>query len=81
MIFSNKIHKILDGENVSLFSKSQNELFIYIYNNSLRKYQISENSNKNCAFIDKYNYKKIIHLEDNKLAIGSNGYITIINEN
>lgn len=81
MIFSNKVYKIIDGENVSLFAQDENSLFLYIYDKSLKKYRISENLNKNCVFCKNYNYKKIIQLDINNLAACSNGYITITNEN
>lgn len=81
MIFSNKIHKIIDGENVSLFSTNGNELNLYILNKSLKMYIISTNSNLNCVFSNNYNGQKIIELNDNFIAIGSNDFITIMNKN
>ena len=76
MIFSNKIYKIINGSNGTLYSHSKDELTLYIHNNSLRKYKILNNLNKNCVFIKEYNYKKIIQINDDLLGLASNGYIT-----
>lgn len=81
MIFSDKIYKIIDGENVSLFSTDNNKLNLYILNKSMKKYIISTNLNANCVFCDNFNGQKIIELNDNFIAIGSNDFITIINKN
>lgn len=81
MIFSKKIYKITNGENISLYKNSDNKLNLYIFDKTLKNYIISENSNKNCVFQKNYIYSKIIKLSNNIVAIASNNYITILNEN
>lgn len=80
MIFSEKIQKIIDGENATLFAKDENTLNLYICNNPLKKYDISIKINKNCVFSKMYNYKKIVKLNQNTICPCSNGYITIQKE-
>ena len=80
MIFSNNIYKIIDGNNVSLYADSINNLKLYIHNKTLKQYDILINSNNNCVFSKEYNYSKIIQLNPSILSIASNGYITTINE-
>lgn len=80
MIFSNKIFKIVNGENVSLYPENEESLILYINDKILKKYRISTISNRNCVFIRSYNYKKIIQINNEKLGIASNGYITIETE-
>lgn len=79
MIFSKKIFKIVDGQNPSLFAINNNVLNLYIFNKSLRKYDILLNSNRNCVFCKNYNYKKIIQLNQNSLCPCSNCFITKVN--
>lgn len=76
MIFSDKIYKIIDGKNVTLFAKDNSTLNIYLYNKSLKMYEISTILNRNCVFSKSYNFKKIIQL-NNTLFCGSNGYINL----
>ena len=80
MIFSDKIYKIIDGKNPSLYADSDDYLKFFIHNKSLKQYNILINLNKNCVFSKEYNYNKIIQLNPNILSIASNGYITIVNE-
>ena len=80
MIFSNKIYKIIDGKNPTLFQKDKDTLNLYIFNKTLRKYQILTNNKGNCVFSNEYNYNKIIQLTD-KIYCPCNGeFITKINE-
>ena len=80
MIFSNKIYKIIDGENPTLFQKDKDTLNLYIFNKTLRKYQILTNNKRNCVFSNESNYTKIIQLTD-KIYCPCNGeFITKINE-
>lgn len=81
MIFSNKIYKIIDGQNVSLSAESESALNLYIYNKSLKKYQISTISERSCVFCKEFNGQKIIKLSNGKVAIASNDFITITDEN
>lgn len=81
MIFSDKIFKIIDGENVSLYAKEDDELNLYIFDKSLKFYRISTNLNRNCVFSKNLNYNKIIQLNKNNLCVASNGYITLLNKN
>lgn len=80
MIFSNKITRIVDGKNASLFCDDKNTEFVYILNKSLKKYKILSNLNRNCVFCDNYNAQKIIELNNNNLAVCSNDFITILNK-
>ena len=80
MIFSNKIYKIVDGTNASLYSNKEDDLILYIYDKILKKYNILINLNNNCVFVKSYNYKKIIQIDKNLLGLASNGYITINKE-
>lgn len=81
MIFSDKIFKIISGDNVSLYATSNEDVYLYLYNKSTKKYKILINSNRNCVFYDNYNAQKVIELGNNILAIGSNDYITIMDKN
>lgn len=81
MIFSSKIFKITNGKDITLFAENNNELNLYIYDKSLKYYQISTILNRNCVFCKNFNYKKIIQLNSNSLCLGSNGYITLVNKN
>ncbi len=80
MIFSNKIFKINDGINPTLFAKDNNTLNLYLFNKSLRKYEIQLKNNKNCVFVNEFNYKKIIQLNHDTCCTCSNGYISLTNE-
>jgi hypothetical protein len=80
MIFSDKIYKIIDGQNATLFARNENVLNLYIFNKTLKKYEISLKDNKNCVFINEHNYEKIIQLNNNHYCICSNDYLTVINE-
>lgn len=80
MIFSNKIYKINSGYNATLYAESLDKLNLYLFNKTLKKYQIQLNNYKNCVFIKQYNHKKIIQLNTNKICTCANGFITIENE-
>lgn len=77
MIFSNKILKINNGYNATLFTKDSSFLNLYLSNKTLKKYKIQLENNKNCVFIKEYNYKKIIQLDTNVICPCYNGFITI----
>lgn len=81
MIFSDKIFKIIDGKNATLYKPNQDTLNLYIFNKTMKKYVISEISSKNCVFSKILNYDKIMELGGNKLAVCCNDFITIINAN
>lgn len=81
MIFSSKIYKIVDGKNISLFADENDKLNLFIFNKSMKYYQISIISDRNCVFIKNYNYEKIIQLNSNSFCLGSNGYITLKSKN
>jgi len=80
MIFSNKIYKIINGQNATLFAKDENILNLYLFDKTLRKYEISLKDNKNCVFINESNYEKIMQLNENNYCVCSNGYLTVTNE-
>lgn len=80
MIFSNKIYKINNGTNATLFAENSDILNLYLYNKTLKKYQIQLNNNKNCVFIKQYNHRKIIQLNTNTICPCINGFITIEKE-
>lgn len=80
MIFSDRIFKIINGKNISLYADDIDVLNLYIHNKNTKLYKILLNSNKNCVFSKEYNYSKIIQLNSNTLSIASNGYITLVNE-
>lgn len=80
MIFSNKIYKIINGQNATLFEKDENILNLYLFDKTLKKYEISIKENKNCVFINESNYEKIIQLNKNNICVCSNGYLTVTNE-
>jgi hypothetical protein len=80
MIFSNKIYKINDGQNPTLFQQDKDTLNLFLYNKSLKKYKISTNNKKNCVFSDEYNYKKIIQLSNTAYCPCNEEFITKINE-
>lgn len=81
MIFSDKIFKITSGGNVSLFATENNKMNLYIFDKSLKNYQISTILDRNCVFSKNYNYSKIIQLNSNTICVASNGYITLLNNN
>lgn len=81
MIFSDKIFKIISGDNVSLYATSSEDIYLYLYNKLTKKYKILINSNRNCVFCDNYNAQKVIELGNDILAIGSNDFITIMDKN
>lgn len=81
MIFSDKIYKITSGENVSLYADENDRMNLYIFNKSLKNYQISTILNRNCVFCKDYNYSKIIQINTNTICVASNGYITLLNKN
>ena len=80
MIFSDKIYKINNGKNATLFKSSNESLSLYLFDKTLRKYSILLNNEKNCVFSKEYNYEKIIQLNDKTLCLCSNKFITILNE-
>lgn len=80
MIFSDKIFKINNGKNVTLFKSTNNSLSLYLFDKTLKKYDILINNNMNCVFSKEYNYEKIIQLNDKTLCLCSNKFITIKNE-
>ena len=81
MIFSNKIYKILDGKNPTLFQQDKDVMNLYIFNKTLRKYQILINNKKNCVFSKIYNYNKIIQVDNNNYYTCSGDFITKTDEN
>lgn len=81
MIFSDKIFKIVDGKNATLYKNNQDELNLYIFDKSMKKYVISEISNRNCVFSKILKYDKVMELDDNLLAVCCNDFITIIGAN
>ena len=80
MIFSNKIIKINNGTNATLWSKDESTLILYLFNKTLKKYEIQLKDKKNCVFLSNHSYKKIIQLDANTICPCSNGFITIKNE-
>lgn len=80
MIFSNKILKVNDGINSTLFIKNNNSLNLFLFDKTLKKYEIQTVNNRKCVFIKEYEYEKIIQLNNNSICPCSNGFITIINE-
>lgn len=80
MIFSDKIIKIINGENATLFLETNNQFNLYIFNKTLKKYKILKDLNINCVFYKNFNYKKIIELNNKKYAICCNDFITITDE-
>ena len=80
MIFSNKIFKITSGKNATLFQKDENTLNLYLFDKTLKKYNILLNNKKNCVFVKEFEYQKIIQLNNETLCICNNNYITTINE-
>ena len=69
MIFSSKIYKIENGNNVSMYAPNKNELLLYLHNKSLNLYSISTNNKLNCTFLNKTNHHKIIQLNKNHSCI------------
>ena len=65
MIFSNKIFKITSGKNATLFQKDENTLNLYLFDKTLKKYNILLNNKKNCVFVKEFDYQKIIQLKKN----------------
>jgi len=80
MIFSNKIFKINDGKNPTLFQQDKNTLNLFLYNKLLKKYKILANNKKNCVFSNEYNYKKLIQLSNTTYCPCNNEFITKVNE-
>lgn len=80
MIFSNKIYKIIDGKNPTLFQETKDVLNLYIFNNSLKKYQILSNVKTNCVFSKQFNYDKLIQISDEIYCPCNGEFITKINE-
>ena len=80
MIFSNNIYKIVDGYNISLYAKDNSNLYLYLFSNELDKYNILINQNKTTLLLDKFNYKKVIKLNQNTTCISSEGFSTLIND-
>lgn len=80
MIFSDKIYKINSGTNVSLYAKDNNTLLLYLFDKTLKSYDILINSDKKCVFSNIYEYKKIIKLNQNHICPCSNSFITLCQE-
>ena len=80
MIFSDKIYKINSGTNVSLYAKDNNTLLLYLFDKTLKSYDILINSDKKCVFSNIYEYKKIIKLNQNHIGPCSNSFITLCQE-
>ena len=78
MIFSNKIFKIDNGINITLYANNADELLIFLYNKSLNLYQFNTKSKEYCAFLKKYNYKKMIKLNQEYICICHGEDIQII---
>ena len=81
MIFSNKIFKINDGKNPTLFQSDDNNLTLFIFNKTLKQYNIPTNNKINCVFLKEFSYKKIIQITDNIYCPCNNEFITKINKN
>ena len=81
MIFSERIYKIINGNNPSLFTNKTDSLDLFIFDKSLKKYAISLDLNRKCVFIDDYNYKKLIQLNDNLYCVCYNDFISLVNKN
>ena len=70
MIFSNKIHKLPSGKNISLFAKDSNKFDLFIFNNNTEKKDIIISSVLQCLSTGKqYNFNSVIKLNDNYLCV------------
>jgi hypothetical protein len=78
MIFSNKIYKIESGNNPSLYINNE-YVYMSFYNKSLVLYTYSKNNLLNCVFYKKYNYQKLIKINDKQSCICYNNEMRIIN--
>lgn len=76
MIFSQKIHKVTNGINSTLYPLDKNNLTLFTLNKSLKKYNISLISNRNCVFVEEYNYQKLIQVTPNIICFAGNSYIS-----
>ena len=81
MMFSNKIYKINNGKNATLYYNDNNSLNLYLFDKSLKLYNILIDKNMNCVFLKNFNYEKIIQLNNNTICPCNNKFITITNEN
>ena len=80
MIFSDKIYKINNGQNATLFANNASELNLFLFDKTLKLYKISLINNRSCVFYNEYNYEKIIQINKENYCVCSNDFLTIIDE-
>lgn len=79
MIFSNKMHKIASGTNISLFATSKNEFDYYIFNKNTQKKKIILSSILQCLNSNlNYNYNAVIKINSNHLCVCFDDNMSII---
>ena len=70
MIFSNKINKISSGKNISLYSTSKNEFYLYVFNKNIkRKKIIFTYPIKYISTDDSFSYNYLCKLENNFICV------------
>ena len=82
MIFSNKIHKIASGTNVSLYATNNNEFEYFVFNKNTEKKKIIISSILQCLNSgSNYNYNSVIKLNAQFLCVGFDDNMSIIKNN
>lgn len=79
MIFKNKIIKLPDGENISLFAKDEKKMNLFFYNNGLKKKLLTLENIVRCesAQVD-YACDCVVQVSTKRLCLCYNGNITIV---
>ena len=83
MIFNNKLYKITNGKNISLFANSENEMLMFVFTDITRKYIISKNNKLFRCLLsgDSYTYNYVAKLNNNHLCVALDNNMSIIYEN
>ena len=78
MIFSNKIHKIPSGKNISLYALSGNRFEYFVFSNCTQKKTLEYSSLLRSITNNEYSYNAIIKLNDNFLCACLDNNMSII---
>lgn len=80
MMFSNKIHKISSGTNISLYANDINNLTIFVFNDAVYEKNINFDNYIRCKDLGKrYNYNMLFKLNNNHNCICFDKNISVIN--
>lgn len=81
MIMSNKIYKITNGKNITLYANSVDEMFLFALNDITRKFIISKSNGLKCSQTNEtFAYHYVQKLNDEHISVAFDDNMSILNE-